>query len=55
LKIPNDLIYHTAIGNIISRQFFISLVSDMGCCFNNPVNSKHIILTNQFAAEQPSK
>ena len=49
IKIPKDIISYTAIGTILARQYYIGLVSEMGCCYKNATIKKHIILANQIA------
>ena len=33
---PQKVIGYTAIGNIISRCYFLVMVAEMNCCYSNP-------------------
>jgi hypothetical protein len=35
LTLPARIVEYTAIGNIISRCYYISLVGEVGCCYND--------------------
>jgi len=37
------LIGYTAIGNIISKSYYLTLIGQVGCCYSNP---KILILTS---------
>lgn len=51
LTLPARIVEYTAIGNIISRCYFISLVGEVGCCYNNTRTMKHILLNNEVPPE----
>jgi hypothetical protein len=39
---------YTAIGNIISRAYFLVLIAEVNCCFSNPELEIHTVLTSSL-------
>lgn len=35
LTLPDRIVEYTAIGNIISRCYYICLIGEVGCCYND--------------------
>ncbi len=44
--VPVEILDYTAIGNIISKAFFLELVAQVKCCYSNPRVSKHVVVNN---------
>ena len=51
IMIPPTVIGYTAIGNIISRHYYICLEASTFCCFSNPTLEFHTILNNYYEPE----
>ena len=50
LKFPQTILGNSAIGNIISRNYFIELIGDIGLFSKSLALPKHVIINNKFAA-----
>lgn len=48
MTIPKDIKEHTAIGNIISRCYYLTLLGDVGCFYSDTRIEKHIHLNNDI-------
>jgi hypothetical protein len=46
LNLPARILEYTAIGNIISRYYFICLIGEVGCFYNDTRIEKHMVLNN---------
>ena len=49
VKIPENIAEYTAIGNIISRAYFLVLIAEVNCCYSNPTVVVHGVLNNNNA------
>lgn len=47
-KVPEEVLGYTAIGNIISRAYFLLLIAEVHCCYSNPFVEVHVVLNNEL-------